>query len=157
MQWEQQFFSFDMLVVGMCIVSEMLMLFWWHSWSRKTSSSWHIFEGGKLQLGNLILCTLIGMVSLTLLLLLKAIFNFSNEIGYLFFLIFGFLICGLGISCTFRVILKLEWDKPWVDTCKLVSGIGLLWLFAWGIRCLVLGLIFLTILWINGPWIKLAK
>lgn len=154
---EQQFAVFDMLVVGLCHFSAVLLVFWWFNWGCKSDSIRLGLEDRKRRPEMLVIGTLIVMTVLILLLLLKAIADFSRETGYFLLLVLGFLTCGLGIACTFWMIFHLKWDRPWLDSCKMVFGVGLIWLLAWGMKYLVLGLIFFLILIVNGPWIKLAK
>ncbi len=157
MQLEKHSLGFDLLVIGMCILSQVLLVVWCTRKPRKTVASGQEMEGDGLRLGGVAGWALITVVGLTLLLLLIAILNFSHQLSYLFFLILGFFVCGMGISFAFRTVLGLRWERPWLDVCKLVVSAGLLWFFAWGIKYLVLAVMFWCMLFIHGPWVRLAK
>jgi len=157
MQLDKHILGFDLLLIGMCILSQVLLIVLCCSKPRRTMASGQTVQGDEQRLGEVAYWALIAFFGVTLLLLLRAIVDFSNHVGYFFILLLGFLVCGTGISFAFRVMLNLRWERPWLDVCKLIMSVGLLGLFAWGIKYLVLALLFFGVLWVYGPWVQLAK
>lgn len=157
MQLEKYSLGFDVLVIGMCIFSMILLVVLCSGKPLRNMASGQAVKSDGLRFGVEACWALVSILGMTLLLLLMAIINFSHQLSYLFILLIGFIVCGMGISSAFRTILKLEWNRPWLDACKLVVSVGLLWLFAFGVKYLVLALIFWCFLLIHGPWVRLAK